>query len=207
MCIYIYIYIYIYILRERERERERDRERERETAVRSLKKEATPSAQSGASPLSTNSLSSVAHFRGYCLRDKKRSNNSPPKFATLEENSQLGSNCTNSKAPENSGRPRPAPSRAPPRCPPTPCDEGGKACLFIRKHEHFTPTREIRRHVRTLARHHAQFRRCPPTPCEEGGKAGLFIRKHDYALFVYLRTQPRHANECHQTTRKGMPRR
>jgi len=25
---------------------------------------------------------------------------------------------------------------------------GGKACLSFRKHDHFTPTREIRRHVR-----------------------------------------------------------
>ena len=31
---------------------------------------------------------------------------------------------------------------------------GGKACLFIHKHEHFTPTREIKRHVRALARNH-----------------------------------------------------
>ena len=31
---------------------------------------------------------------------------------------------------------------------------GGKACLLIRKHDHFTPAREIRRHVRALARNH-----------------------------------------------------
>jgi hypothetical protein len=30
----------------------------------------------------------------------------------------------------------------------------GKACLLIRKHDHFTPTREIRRHVRALACNH-----------------------------------------------------
>ena len=29
---------------------------------------------------------------------------------------------------------------------------GGGACLLIRKHDHFTPTREIKRHVRALAR-------------------------------------------------------
>ena len=32
--------------------------------------------------------------------------------------------------------------------------KGGGACLLIRKHDHFTPTREIRRHVRALARDH-----------------------------------------------------
>jgi len=31
---------------------------------------------------------------------------------------------------------------------------GGKAGSLIRKHDHFTPTREIRRHVRALARNH-----------------------------------------------------
>ena len=34
--------------------------------------------------------------------------------------------------------------------------QGGKACLLIRKHGHFTPTREIRRHVRALARNHPE---------------------------------------------------
>jgi len=33
---------------------------------------------------------------------------------------------------------------------------GGKACLLIRKHDHFTPTREIKRHVRALARNHPE---------------------------------------------------
>ena len=32
----------------------------------------------------------------------------------------------------------------------------GKACLLIHKHDHFTPTREIKRHVRALARHHSE---------------------------------------------------
>ena len=30
--------------------------------------------------------------------------------------------------------------------------KGEKTCLFIRKHDHFSPTRDIRRHVRALAR-------------------------------------------------------
>ena len=30
------------------------------------------------------------------------------------------------------------------------------ACLLIRKHDHFTPTREIKRHVRALARNHPE---------------------------------------------------
>jgi len=34
------------------------------------------------------------------------------------------------------------------------CHRGGKACLSIRKHDHFTPTREIRRHARALAHNH-----------------------------------------------------
>ena len=33
---------------------------------------------------------------------------------------------------------------------------GRKAYLSIRKHDHFTPTREIRRHVRALARNHPE---------------------------------------------------
>jgi len=36
------------------------------------------------------------------------------------------------------------------------CLAGGEACLLIRKHDHFTPTREIRRHVRALARNHPE---------------------------------------------------
>ena len=35
-------------------------------------------------------------------------------------------------------------------------EEGGEACLLIRKQDHFTPTREIRRHVRALARNHPE---------------------------------------------------
>ena len=33
---------------------------------------------------------------------------------------------------------------------------GGKACLSIRKHDHLTPTRKIRRHIRALARNHPE---------------------------------------------------
>jgi len=33
-------------------------------------------------------------------------------------------------------------------------ENGGKARLLIRKHDHFTPTREIKRHARALARDH-----------------------------------------------------
>ena len=32
----------------------------------------------------------------------------------------------------------------------------GKACLLIRKHDHFTPLREIKRHLRALARNHPE---------------------------------------------------
>ena len=32
----------------------------------------------------------------------------------------------------------------------------GIACLLIRKHDHFTPAREIKRHVRALARNHSE---------------------------------------------------
>ena len=39
---------------------------------------------------------------------------------------------------------------------------GGIACLSIRKHDHFTPTREMRRYVRALtARNHPEGRYCP----------------------------------------------
>ena len=38
------------------------------------------------------------------FRDETRSENSPKKLATPEGNGQLGSNCPNSKAPENSFR-------------------------------------------------------------------------------------------------------
>ena len=34
--------------------------------------------------------------------------------------------------------------------------EGGEAGLLIRKHDHFTPTRKIRRHVKALARNHPE---------------------------------------------------
>ena len=43
---------------------------------------------------------------------------------------------------------------------------GGKACIFIRKHDHFTPTRKIKRHVRALARHH-------PEGSREGSGSGV----------------------------------
>jgi len=33
---------------------------------------------------------------------------------------------------------------------------GGEACLLIRKLDHSTPTREIKRHVRALARNHPE---------------------------------------------------
>ena len=33
---------------------------------------------------------------------------------------------------------------------------GGKACLLIRKHDHFTPMKEIKRHVSALARNHPE---------------------------------------------------
>ena len=44
--------------------------------------------------------------------------------------------------------------------------EGGKACLSIRKHDHVTPTREIRRHVRALARN-LYLSRSRPDPGRE----------------------------------------
>ena len=34
--------------------------------------------------------------------------------------------------------------------------KGGKARVLIRKHDHFTPTMEIKRHVRALARNHPE---------------------------------------------------
>jgi hypothetical protein len=45
--------------------------------------------------------------------------------------------------------------------PPTPytsqaATRWGKACLSISKHDHFTPPREIKRHVRALARNHPE---------------------------------------------------
>jgi len=40
------------------------------------------------------------------------------------------------------------------------CTGGGKACLLIRKHDHFTPTREIRQHVRALGMYFS----CPSLP-------------------------------------------
>jgi hypothetical protein len=33
---------------------------------------------------------------------------------------------------------------------------GAKACLSIRKYDHFMLTREIKRHVRALAHHHPE---------------------------------------------------
>ena len=37
-----------------------------------------------------------------------------------------------------------------------PSSPGGIACSLIHKHAHFTPTREIKRHVKTLARNHSE---------------------------------------------------
>ena len=34
--------------------------------------------------------------------------------------------------------------------------QGGKACLLLCKYDHFSPTREIRRHVRALARNYPE---------------------------------------------------
>ena len=45
-------------------------------------------------------------------------------------------------------------SRGTPRTPLRTPVQGGEAGLLIRKHDHFTPTREIRRHVWALARNH-----------------------------------------------------
>ena len=39
---------------------------------------------------------------------------------------------------------------------PTACSSVEKACLFIRKQDQFTLTREIKRHVRALARNHPE---------------------------------------------------
>ena len=41
---------------------------------------------------------------------------------------------------------------------------GAKACLLIRKHGRFTPTREIKRHVRALARNHPEGWKLQGTP-------------------------------------------
>ena len=55
---------------------------------------------------------------------------------------------------------------------------GGKACLLIRKHDHFTPTREIERHVRALARNNPEGwklkRHVTPTSSREHSR-GLFL--------------------------------
>ena len=52
--------------------------------------------------------------------------------------------------------------------------QGGKACSLIRKHDHFTPTREIKRHVRALARNHPE---------------GWKLQEHEY--FEYYGRQSR----------------
>ena len=53
-----------------------------------------------------NLLGSVFHRRANASQfcDGTKSKNSPEKLATPERNSQLGLNCTNSKAPGNSNR-------------------------------------------------------------------------------------------------------
>ena len=76
---------------------------------------------------------------------------------------------------------------------------GGEACLLIRKHDHFTPTREIKRHVRALApsraasavpppaaqrppfhvgsvQHSSQFKKNHSTEMCSGSEAGSYLR-------------------------------
>ena len=59
------------------------------------------------------------------------------------------------RPPSRGALPRTAPADASPHraCP---AASGGKACLSIRKHDHFTPAREIKRHVRALGRNHPE---------------------------------------------------
>jgi len=59
-------------------------------------------------------------------------------------------------APQMTGIPLLDTQRAPSRPLPTRQTWGGEACLLIRKHDHFTPTREIKRHVRAIARNHPE---------------------------------------------------
>ena len=53
---------------------------------------------------------------------------------------------------------------------------GGKACLLICKHDHFTPTREIKRYVRALACNHPE---------------GWKLQGHFFFFFFTLVTGPR----------------
>ena len=78
-----------------------------------------------------------------------------------------------------------------------------KTCLDICKHDRFTPTREIRRHVR--------FRgaRSPHNAGElgvQGHQVSLLRLQHCLSggtgLFMHLQKGPRHANERISTTRK-----
>jgi len=65
--------------------------------------------------------------------------------------------------------------------------QGGEACLSIRKHDNFTPTREIRRHVRALAHPvHVEFR----TPLSSEYRGTSLIRNRT-PLGSYSRTMPR----------------
>ena len=60
--------------------------------------------------------------------------------------------------------------------------QGGKACLLIRKNDHFTPTREIRQRVRALARHHPngwKFQRHVSPACT-GGKPRSRVARHPH---------------------------
>ena len=105
---------------------------------------------------------------------------------------------------------------------PEPSRTGGKACLSIRKHDHFTPTMQIRRHVRALARNHPagwklQGHVSPATTSYLTYTIGLnnplhlsgtsFSGSVPKALprreFIDSQKRPLHANEGNQTTRKG----
>ena len=83
---YIYIYIYVYIYRRR--------------ASRVPQQVNVKKVPFAAVPTFPNVLEGVKNTSRF--RDETRSKHPPKKLATPEGNSQLGSNCPNSKAPENS---------------------------------------------------------------------------------------------------------
>ena len=61
---------------------------------------------------------------------------------------------------------------------------GGKGRLMNCKHVHYTPTREIRQHVRALARNRPEGRYCPMTRATSGPVGNRAVHARKYVTYV-----------------------
>jgi len=84
--------------------------------------------------------------------------------------------------------------------------EGGKACLSIGEHNHFTPTRGIKRHVRALARNHPKARRGVRVTVEVSRSLCLSLSLYIYLCLCLSRFLAISLSLSHSHTRCTAPR-